>query len=86
MLERETQKRRAVVLRSGGRSGKRICARLGIGRETLARWFRQDAAFRACYDAVFNAWKQGDDGAVKVLLQAFHPERLARGIETLKAS
>ena len=35
MIERERQKRRAVELRAGGRSGVRIAARMGIGLRTL---------------------------------------------------
>ena len=75
VLEREQQKRRCVVLRAGGRSGVRIAARTGIGRQTLLRWHREDALFRTAYDAVYDAWKRGDDQAVNLLLKAYRPEK-----------
>ena len=75
MIEREAQKARAVRLRSAGRSGTRICGRLGIGRQTMVRWLREDASFRTAYNAVFDAYRRLDDEAIKLILRDYHPDR-----------
>jgi hypothetical protein len=79
MIERERQKRRAVELRAGGRSGVRIAARMGIGLRTLRRWTVEDDAFRVAYQGVYILWKQGDDKGLKLFLAGYHPERAGAG-------
>ena len=79
MIEREQQKRRAVELRAGGRSGVRIAARIGIALRTLRRWTVSDAGFRVSYQGVYRLWKAGDDQGIRVLLAGYHPERLSSG-------
>jgi len=78
MREREQQKRRAVVLRAGGRSGVRIAARIGISLRTLRRWTREDETFSSVYDSAFSLWRDGQDQALRLLLTGYHPEKQER--------